>query len=134
MKKSKKLIAVLLLFAACMMAFSACGSPKTLEEYLEKNKDEKTQIEDYAKKNNMEITVKENTVTFVYKLSSDVSDEYLKIYQNSFKNSFDNYKSQFVTQVKDLEEETKITGIKFVINVVDKSGKDIYSVTYTSEG
>ncbi len=133
MKKSRKLIAVLLMLCACMIAFSACGSPKTLEEYFDKNQSEKEELEKYAKQNNMDITVKENTVTFLYKLNSDVSDQYADIYKKSFESSFANYSDQFVEQVKKIEDETKISGVKFVINVVDKSGKDIYSTTFENK-
>ena len=133
MKKSKKLFAVLVMVSVFLIALCACGGPKTLETYLEKHPDEKAKIEDYAKNNNMEITVKDNTVTYLYKMTNDVSDEYMSVYKSAFESSFAKYKTQFTGIVKDLEEETKIKGIKFVVNVVDKSGKDIYSAEFTNE-
>ena len=128
----KRIAAVLIMLCAAVMVFTSCGSPKTLEDYVNKHSDVKKELEQIASSSGMEITVKDNTVTYKYALTTSVPDDNVSIYRSSYEKSFSSYRSQFAGYVKQVEDESGIDGVDFKILVTDKDGKELYSQSITS--
>lgn len=129
-----KFLAVALgLVLACSLLFS-CGGPKNLEEYINSDEDVKSEIEETAKDNGMEVTVKENLVTYSVTLDSTVSDSMLDTYKQAFVTEFDKYESTFSKEIKDIEEETELTGVQFEVIVKDQGGTTLYDQKFDSNG
>ena len=79
--KRKSMIAMLLAF---VMSFSlmatACGSPKTIEEYIEKDKEAAEQVQKAADTAGLTVDFSGNDVVYTYDLASidNVTEEVIK--------------------------------------------------------
>ncbi len=132
-KRLFQLVTLFLMLTAFVSVLTACGT-STLEEAVSKDKSIQKELDDVGKKNNMEINIKDNLVTYVYHYGSDVSEDSKSLYTSSFESAFTQEKSTFVNLIKEFEDKTDISGIKMKIVVKDKSGDTLYNITYDNKG
>ncbi len=119
--KRKSMIAMLLAF---VMSFSlmatACGSPKTIEEYIEKDKEAAEQVQKAADTAGLTVDFSGNDVVYTYDLASidNVTEEVIKsdMMKEQLSSALDSTTDTFVGLCKQLEEESKIEGIQIVVN------------------
>ena len=132
-KRLLQLVALCLILTAFVSVLTACGA-STLEEAVSKDKSVQKELDRVGKKNNMDINIKDNLVTYVYHYGSDVSEDSKSLYTSSFESAFTQEKSTFVNLIKKLEDKTDISGIKMKIVVKDKSDDTLYNITYDNKG
>lgn len=133
-----KKTAIFVITLIMLLAFAACSSqPKTIEDYIAKDKDMQQDINETADQAGMKVDVKENTITYTYdisNLSDDITDELAKSdeLKASMETALDGAASTFVGLCKQLEDETKIKGVKMVVKYV-YNDYVITERTFTSE-
>jgi uncharacterized phage infection (PIP) family protein YhgE len=126
---------------AFVMTFSlmatACGSPKTIEEYINKDKDAAEQVQKAADTAGLTVNFKENDVVYTYDLSSinNVTEEVIKsdMMKEELASALDSTSDKFVGLCKQLEEESKISGIQIVVNYT-YGDEVIVTKTFNSSG
>jgi uncharacterized phage infection (PIP) family protein YhgE len=136
--KRKSIVAMLLAF---VMTFSlmatACGSPKTIEEYINKDKDAAEQVQKAADTAGLTVNFKENDVVYTYDLSSinNVTEEVIKsdMMKEQLASALDSTADTFVGLCKQLEEESKIEGIQIIVNYT-YGDEVIVTKTFNSSG
>ena len=136
--KRKSIVAMLLSF---VMTFSlmatACGSPKTIEEYINKDKDAAEQVQKAADTAGLTVNFKENDVVYTYDLSSinNVTEEVIKsdMMKEQLASALDSTADTFVGLCKQLEEESKIEGIQIIVNYT-YGDEVIVTKTFNSSG
>lgn len=133
----KRASAVMAMILAALIILTACGGPSTLEEYVEKDKDVKKQIEEISNSEtlnnelfNGSFTVAKNTINFVIKYTSTYEDSDLEIMKPALDEALDMQKDLYTKLVKELKDETKIDGIKIHIEIQNGDGKAIVSKDY----
>ena len=136
--KRKSIVAMLLAF---VMTFSlmatACGSPKTIEEYINKDKDAAEQVQKAADTAGLTVNFRENDVVYTYDLSSinNVTEEVIKsdMMKEQLASALDSTADTFVGLCKQLEEESKIEGIQIIVNYT-YGDEVIVTKTFNSSG
>lgn len=136
--KRKSMIAMLLAF---VMSFSlmatACGSPKTIEEYIEKDKEAAEQVQKAADTAGLTVDFSGNDVVYTYDLASidNVTEEVIKsdMMKEQLSSALDSTTDTFVGLCKQLEEESKISGIQIVVNYT-YGDEVIVTKTFNSSG
>lgn len=138
MRKSTRLIALVAAIAAmsCML-FTACGGPKTLEEYVNSNTDAKKMIDLFGSDDGtVNIEIKDNDIIYTYDISGfdSVTKEMAKdkTFLKTFEKTFDASSSTFADMAKTMEKKSKISGIKIVVQVV-YGDDEILSKTYSAK-
>lgn len=132
------MIAMLLAF---VMSFSlmatACGSPKTIEEYIEKDKEAAEQVQKAADTAGLTVDFSGNDVVYTYDLASidNVTEEVIKsdMMKEQLSSALDSTTDTFVGLCKQLEEESKIEGIQIVVNYT-YGDEVIVTKTFNSTG
>lgn len=136
--KRKSMVAMLLAF---VMSFSlmatACGSPKTIEEYIEKDKEAAEQVQKAADTAGLTVDFSGNDVVYTYDLASidNVTEEVIKsdMMKEQLSSALDSTTDTFVGLCKQLEEESKIEGIQIVVNYT-YGDEVIVTKTFNSAG
>ena len=136
--KRKSMIAMLLAF---VMSFSlmatACGSPKTIEEYIEKDKEAAEQVQKAADTAGLTVDFSGNDVVYTYDLASidNVTEEVIKsdMMKEQLSSALDSTTDTCVGLCKQLEEESKIEGIQIVVNYT-YGDEVIVTKTFNSSG
>ena len=136
--KRKSMIAMILAF---LMSFSlmatACGSPKTIEEYIEKDKEAAEQVQKAADTAGLTVDFSGNDVVYTYDLASidNVTEEVIKsdMMKEQLSSALDSTTDTFVGLCKQLEEESKIEGIQIVVNYT-YGDEVIVTKTFNSSG
>ena len=136
--RRKSMVAMLLAF---VMSFSlmatACGSPKTIEEYIEKDKEAAEQVQKAADTAGLTVNFKGNDVVYTYDLSSinNVTEEVIKsdMMKEQLASALDSTADTFVGLCKQLEEESKIEGIQIIVNYT-YGDEVIVTKTFNSSG
>ena len=118
--KRKGLFAVLLSLVL-IIAMTACSSsPKTIEEYINKDKEAQEQVQQAADQAGLTVAFKGNDVIYTYDLSSieNVTEEVIKsdIMVEQLTSTLESTGDTFSGLCKQLEEESKIEGIQIVVN------------------
>ena len=116
----KKLVALLVCCVLVVMTMTSCGSPSTLEEYVADNSAAEESIESIASASGMEIEIKENTLTYIYKYTTTYTDEQVEYMKSAMDSALDNMSSTFESLGTQLEDETGISGI--IIKVIYQNG------------
>ena len=136
--KRKSMVAMLLAF---VMSFSlmatACGSPKTIEEYIEKDKEAAEQVQKAADTAGLTVDFSGNDVVYTYDLASidNVTEDVIKsdMMKEQLSSALDSTTDTFVGLCKQLEEESKIEGIQIVVNYT-YGDEVIVTKTFNSTG
>ncbi len=136
--RRKSMVAMLLAF---VMSFSlmatACGSPKTIEEYIEKDKEAAEQVQKAADTAGLTVDFSGNDVVYTYDLASidNVTEEVIKsdMMKEQLSSALDSTTDTFVGLCKQLEEESKIEGIQIVVNYT-YGDEVIVTKTFNSSG
>ena len=119
--KRKSLIALLLTFVMSLsLMATACSSPKTIEEYIQKDKEAAEQVQKAADTAGLTVDFSGNDVVYTYDLASidNVTEDVIKsdMMKEQLTSALDSTTDTFVGLCKQLEEESKITGIQIVVN------------------
>jgi hypothetical protein len=136
--KRKSMVALLLAF---VMSFSllatACSSPKTIEEYIAKDKEAAEQVQKAADTAGLTVDFSGNDVVYTYDLASidNVTEDVIKsdMMKEQLASALDSTTDTFVGLCKQLEEESKIEGIQIVVNYT-YGDEVIVTKTFNSSG
>ena len=136
--KRKSMVALLLAF---VMSFSlmatACSSPKTIEEYINKDKEAAEQVQKAADNAGLTVDFSGNDVVYTYDLSSinNVTEDVIKsdMMKEQLASALDSTSDTFVGLCKQREEESKISGIQIVVNYT-YGDEVIITKTFNSSG
>jgi hypothetical protein len=136
--KRKSMVAMLLAF---VMSFSllatACSSPKTIEEYIAKDKEAAEQVQKAADTAGLTVDFSGNDVVYTYDLASidNVTEDVIKsdMMKEQLASALDSTTDTFVGLCKQLEEESKISGIQIVVNYT-YGDEVIVTKTFNSSG
>jgi uncharacterized lipoprotein YehR (DUF1307 family) len=137
--KKKGLTALLLIFVMMMSVMaSACNSaPKTIEEYINKDKDAMAEVQKAADSSGLTVDFKGNDVIYTYDLAGldGVTEEVVKsdMMVEQLSSALDNTGSTFASLCKQLEDESKITGVQIVVNYT-YGDEVIITKTFNSSG
>lgn len=137
--KKKGLIALLLSFVMMMSVMaSACGStPKTIEEYISKDKDAMEEVQKAADASGLTVSFSGNDVIYSYDLQglANVTEEVAKsdILVEQLSNALAAQGNTFAGLCKQLEEESKITGVQIIVNYT-YGDEVVVSKTFNASG
>lgn len=132
LKKLWTLATVLLL----AVTLTACGGTKTLESYVNSNKDIKQEIEKAAVSDStyqVDIDIKENTLIYTFKYKTTLNEDLSKQAASYFKSNDATLDSAMKKVAKTLEDETKIEGIQVEVNYLNGNNQELYKATYDSK-
>ena len=116
---------------------TACSSPKTIEEYINKDKEAAEQVQKAADTAGLTVDFSGNDVVYTYDLSSinNVTEDVIKsdMMKEQLASALDSTSDKFVGLCKQLEEESKISGIQIVVNYT-YGDEVIVTKTFNSSG
>ncbi len=140
MKRTMKITALVMAALMAVMMLAGCGA-KTLEEKLNSDSDTKSEIEKIEKQyeaqsgiDDVDISAKENTLIMKLKVAVTTTDTTVDVYKNAFVSSFKNSESSLKSAISDLEDDTKIDGVKMQVIVVDQKDVELFNKTYDKNG
>lgn len=136
--KRKSLIALLLTIVMSLSVFAtSCSKPKTIEEYVAKDKEASEQVQKAADTAGLTVSFEENDVVYTYDLASieNVNEEVIKsdMMKEQLSSALDSTTDTFVGLCKQLEEESKIEGVQIVVNYT-YGDEIIITKTFNSSG
>lgn len=136
--KRKSLIALLLTIVMSLSVFAtSCSKPKTIEEYVAKDKEASEQVQKAADTAGLTVSFEENDVVYTYDLASieNVNEEVIKsdMMKEQLTSALDSTTDTFVGLCKQLEEESKIEGVQIVVNYT-YGDEIIVTKTFNSSG
>lgn len=137
--KKKGLVALLITFVMMMSVMaSACNSaPKTIEEYVNKDKDAMEEVQKAADSSGLTVSFKGNDVIYTYDLAglSGVTEDVVKsdLMVEQLTSALENTGSTFASLCKQLEDESKISGVQIVVNYT-YGDEVIVTKTFNSSG
>ena len=136
--KRKSLIALLLTIVMSLSVFAtSCSKPKTIEEYVAKDKEASEQVQKAADTAGLTVSFEENDVVYTYDLASieNVNEEVIKsdMMKEQLASALDSTADTFVGLCKQLEEESKIEGVQIVVNYT-YGDEIIITKTFNSSG
>ena len=137
--KKKGLVALLLslVMSLSLIATSCNSSPKTLEEYINKDKEAAEQVQKAADTSGLTVSFSGNDVVYTYDLSKidGVTEEVVKsdMMIDQLTSALQSTSDTFVGLCKQLEEESKIQGIHIVVNYTYKD-EVLVTKTFDSAG
>lgn len=118
--KKKSLFSILAVAVLLIsLVLTSCGEEdKTLESYVNSDKDLKEKIQQIGEDSGLGVEIKGNDVIYTFDIETlgvtkDMVDDNLK---TELEKALDTQKGTFVSVVDTLEEETEIDGIRIVIN------------------
>ena len=135
----RRTIAILLTFVMLLSVMaSACSKkPQTLEEYIKNDSESMEQVQNAADSAGLNVEFKENDVIYTYDLSTidGVTEDIVKsdVMKEQLSSALDSTADTFSGLCKQLEEQSKIEGIKIVVEY--KYGDEIIvTKTFNSSG
>jgi hypothetical protein len=137
--KKKSLISLLMVFVMMMSVFAASCSktPKTIEEYINNDKEAMAEVQDAADTSGLQVSFAENDVIYSFDLANvdGATEEVIKsdVMIEQLNSALDSTGDTFVGLCKQLEEESKIEGIHIVINYTF-GDEVLVTKTYDSNG
>ena len=135
--KKKSLLAVLLSLVM-IVAMTACSSaPKTIEEYVENDKEAQEQVQSAADQSGLAVDFSGNDVIYTYDLSTieNVTEEVAKsdLMVEQLSAALQSTEGTFCNLCEQLEKESKIEGVQIVVNYT-YGDEVIVSKTFNSSG
>ena len=135
--KKKSLLAVLLSLVI-IVAMTACSSaPKTIEEYVENDKEAQEQVQSAADQSGLAVDFSGNDVIYTYDLSTieNVTEEVAKsdLMVEQLSAALQSTEGTFSNLCEQLEKESKIEGVQIVVNYT-YGDEVIVSKTFNSSG
>ena len=128
----KKRTAIIFITVMMLLVFAGCSSqPKTVEAYLNKDASTMQEINDTAEQAGMTVEIKDNDITYNYDISTmdGVTEEIAK--SDAIKESLDSAGGTFSGLCADIEEKTKINGVRIIVKYNFK-GDVITERTFTA--
>lgn len=117
------------LILAMAIAFSGCGGPETLEEYVNSDDDAKATIESLSS-SGMTIDITGNTLTYTYAYSQTYDAATIEAMEEQIESAMDSMESTFESIGDTLEEESGIDDITVKVVYEDGAGTVIFSEDY----
>ena len=108
------------------------GSYTTFEEYVNSDANLQKQLEEVGESNGLEITIKENVMTYTYQFEDTYDEEQIAAMMPAMESALAGYEDTFTGMAKDLEKATGLSGIKIVVTYIDAAGTEIYGAEFTS--
>jgi len=110
----------------------------TLEEYFADHEDELNNIkksmnedESYKDLVTIDLTVKENTLSYIYTFKETYSDEQIEGFKPDLKTSMEGeVKTTMQDKIKEIESQYGISGVKLYMEYRNGDGTKIYGTTY----
>ncbi len=128
-------VAVMMLLASLAM-LSGCGKAKTLEDYVNAEKDAKSQLEQLEKSisnstMDVNLEIKENTMTMTLKMKEKLSKDMVATYKKTFEDSFAKSDSNPISSmVQQLQKESGIKDASMKVLVLNGDDSEIFSHEY----
>lgn len=132
MKTSKKILStgiILTLILAMAVLFSGCGSPATLEEYIESDTEAQQAI-DSLSTSGMTVDVEGNTLTYTYAYDQTFDQATIDLMVVEMEKAMNSMSSTFESVGDTLEEGSGIDGITVKVIYTDAAGTEIYAAEY----
>lgn len=136
--KKKSIISVIISLTLVMaMLLSSCGSkePDTLEKFLSNDEEAMQEIQETATSSGLEVSIKDNEVLYTYDLKNydGMTEEVAKsdVMKESLSSALDSSGESFSSLCKQLEDESKITGITITVKYT-YDGEDLVTKSFTS--
>ena len=134
MKKTR--IIALLLCLAMVFAVTACGK-KTLEQYVKDDPEVSQQIQDMATSSGLSVEFNGNDVIYTYDFATvgNISEDAVtsQAVYDQLDSALTQASGTFSGLCQQLEEETKISGIRMIVNYT-YGDKVIISKTFNASG
>lgn len=127
MKKISVKIVISTLILALMLAFAGCGSPSTIQEYIESNDEAQQQIEDTEKSSGCDIDIKGNAITVTYTYDETYSKDEVKTIKKQMEKLVPDIADSLEDSISDIKEESGIEDITMTIVFLNGDGSEIYS-------
>ena len=129
MKKRLLMIILSLGLVFTMFLTSGCGGPKTLEEYIESDKDAKETI-DSMTTDQMKVNISGNTLTYTYTYDQTFEGEHLELMKEELEKAMEKQSSTFESIGETLEKNSGIDDVEVKVIYKDKQGTEIFSEDY----
>ena len=137
--KKKGIIALLLTFvmSLSLMATACSSSPKTIEEYVNNNKDEMEQVQKTADESGLAIAFSGNDVIYSMDLATmdGMTEEIVKsdIMKDNLESALEGLTDRFTGLCGQLEEQSGIKGAQIIVNYTF-GDEVIITKTFNSSG
>ena len=137
-KRMSKLFAVamvLVMVLSVAALTTSCGGTKTLEDYVNGDKEVSKQLNDAGEQFSndamkAEVIVKENTLTYAYTYTDTYTKEQTKKMVPLFEKALEGYTATYEGIRDNLEKESEIEGVVVKITYYNGDGSEIYTKTY----
>jgi len=137
--KGKRILAIIVgLVLVMAMMLSACSKePETLENYISKDSEAADQINEAADSAGLDVQITGNDVIYTYDLKNfeglDAELAKSETMINSLTQSLESSGTTFTSLCSQLEEESKIEGIRIIVNY-NYDGETLVTKTFDASG
>lgn len=137
-KRTSKIFAIamtLVMVLAVAALTTSCGGTKTLEDYVNGDKEVSKQLKDSGDQFSTdamkaEVTVKENTLTYAFTYAETFTKEQTKQMVSLFEKAIEGYTATYEGIRESLEKESKVEGVVVKISYINGDGSEIYTKTF----
>lgn len=137
-KRISKFFAVSMILAMTLsiaVLSTSCGGTKTLENYVDSNKDVKQQLVDVGAQTSTdqlksEVLVKENTLTYKFTYTDTYTKQQADQMVAFFEKSMESVSSVYEGVRDDLSKQSEIEDVVVKITYLNGDGSEIYSTTF----
>ncbi len=137
--KGKRILAIIVgLVLVMAMMLSACSKePETLENYISKDSEAADQINEAADSAGLDVQITGNDVIYTYDLKNfeglDAELAKSETMINSLTQALESSGTTFTSLCSQLEEESKIEGIRIIVNY-NYDGETLVTKTFDASG
>ena len=127
MKKVSVKIIVSALILALMLAFAGCGGPSTIEEYVNSSEEAQKEIADIEKSSDIQVDIKDNTITFTYKMDQTYTKDQVKAIKKEMEKQLPDMEKSLDSSIKELKDDSGIDDITMSMKFLNGDGSEIYA-------
>lgn len=113
-----------------MLAFAGCGSPSTLEEYLNSDSEAMEQIESLSESSGLEVDISDNTLTYTFTYDQTYTGDQLELIKTNTESTMESIDSSMEQLAASMEEESGINDVTIVVEYLNKDGSEIFKKEY----
>lgn len=130
MKKITLKITIVSMLMVLMLAFAGCGSPSTLEEYLNSDSEAMEQIESLSESSGLEVDISDNTLTYTFTYDQTYTGDQLELIRTNTESTMESIDSSMKQLAASMEEESGINDVTIVVEYLNKDGSEIFKKEY----
>lgn len=130
MKKITLKITIVSMLMVLMLAFAGCGSPSTLEEYLNSDSEAMEQIESLSESSGLEVDISDNTLTYTFTYDQTYTGDQLELIRTNTESTMESIDSSMEQLAASMEEESGINDVTIVVEYLNKDGSEIFKKEY----